>query len=81
MEMTLEKILQGQGFSTRRQYRDLVLDGDVEIEGRVCEDPSERFLTDGLVFTVSLMQSDSQSGQQVHRRRVYRHIRSQSGPS
>ena len=53
MEMTVEKILQSQGFGTRRQCRNLVLDGDVEIDGRVCEDPSERFLTDGLVFTVN----------------------------
>lgn len=52
MEMTVEKILQSQGFGTRRQCRDLVLNGDVEIDGKVCEDPSERFLTDGLVFTV-----------------------------
>ena len=52
MEMTLEKILQGQGFGTRRQCRDLVWDGAVEIGGRVCENPAERISTDGVVFTV-----------------------------
>ena len=52
MEMTLEKILQQQGFGTRCQCRDLVLDGDVTIHGEICEDPSERISTDGLTFTV-----------------------------
>ena len=52
MEITLEKILQSQGFGTRRQCRDLVLSGEVEINGRICEDPSERVAVDGLTFVV-----------------------------
>ena len=52
MEITLEKILQSQGFGTRRQCRELVLDGDVTINGEVCENPSEKFAVEGLTFTV-----------------------------
>lgn len=40
--MVLEKILQSQGFGTRRQCRNLILDGAVLIDGRVYNDPSER---------------------------------------
>ncbi len=50
--MQLERILQSQGFGSRRQCQALVLRGAVAIGGTVCEDPSAAFDTDGLIFSV-----------------------------
>jgi 16S rRNA pseudouridine516 synthase len=50
--MRLSAILFSQGFGTRRECAGRVLDGQVAIGGRVCEDPEEDFPTEGLVFTV-----------------------------
>ena len=50
--MRLSAILFSQGFGTRRECVGRVLDGQVMIAGRVCEDPDEDFGTDGLVFSV-----------------------------
>lgn len=52
MEIALEKILQSQGFGTRRQCRELVWAGEVEINGRIYEDPSEQIAVEGLAFVV-----------------------------
>jgi 16S rRNA pseudouridine516 synthase len=50
--MRLSAILFSQGFGTRRECVGRVLDGQVNIAGRVCDDPDEDFGTDGLVFSV-----------------------------
>ena len=50
--MRLSAILFSQGFGTRRECVGRVLDGQVSIAGRVCDDPEEDFGTDGLVFSV-----------------------------
>lgn len=50
--MRLSAILFSQGFGTRRECAGRVLDGQVTIAGRVCDDPDEDFATDGLVFSV-----------------------------
>ncbi len=50
--MTLEKILQSQGFGTRRQCAGLILAGYVTVRGELVEDPSAEFELEGLPFTV-----------------------------
>lgn len=50
--MTLEKLLQSQGFGSRRDCRNLILAGRVAIDGAVCEQPAAEFEPDGLVFSV-----------------------------
>jgi 16S rRNA pseudouridine516 synthase len=50
--MRLSAILFSQGFGTRRECVGRVLDGQVTVAGRVCDDPDEDFGTDGLVFSV-----------------------------
>jgi 16S rRNA pseudouridine516 synthase len=50
--MTLEKILQSQGFGSRKCCREMVLDDRVTVNGIPCTEPSTEFDTDGLAFTV-----------------------------
>lgn len=50
--MELERILQRQGFGTRKGCRALVRSGRVAVQGEVCEDPFADFATEGLVFSV-----------------------------
>ena len=50
--MRLSAILFSQGFGTRRECEGRVLDGQVAIAGRVCDDPDEDFATDSLLFSV-----------------------------
>ncbi|MDT6960375.1 16S rRNA pseudouridine(516) synthase [Cupriavidus sp. SZY C1] len=52
MATTLDRILQSQGFGTRRYCGDLVEAGLVEVNGELCEDPGARFEVDGLRLTV-----------------------------
>lgn len=51
-KMTLDKILQTQGFGTRKGCRQLVMDGEVVVNGRTVTEFDESFDTDGLSFTV-----------------------------
>ncbi len=51
--MTLEKILQSQGFGSRKFCRNLVLEHHVEIGGTICNDPGEFFETDNLFFSIN----------------------------
>jgi len=53
MATTLDRILQSQGFGTRRYCGDLVVAGLVEVNGELCEDPGARFEVDGLRLTVN----------------------------
>jgi 16S rRNA pseudouridine516 synthase len=50
--LTLEKILQSQGFGTRRQCAQLVAEGYVTVHGELVDDPRAEFELEGLPFTV-----------------------------
>ena len=52
MRKPLERILQTQGFGTRKGCRHLVWNGRVAVGGETLEDPFIELETDGLVFTV-----------------------------
>ena len=49
---TLDRILQSQGFGTRKGCRRLIVDGAVEVDGRVVTEFDRTFDTEGLVFSV-----------------------------
>ncbi|MEN9316434.1 MAG: pseudouridine synthase [Pseudomonadota bacterium] len=51
-KMTLDRILQSQGFGTRKGCRQLILDGDVMVAGETVTEYDRQFDTDGLRFTV-----------------------------
>ena len=51
-KLTLEKILQSQGFGTKKSCRYMVLDGLVEIDGAVVDDVHAEFDPAGLNFNV-----------------------------
>lgn len=51
-KLSLDRILQSQGFGTRKYCRALIEDGDVAIDGAVCDDYKAVFEMDGLVLTV-----------------------------
>lgn len=50
--MTLDRILQSQGFGSRRQCAQMILSGDVLVDGVPCDDPRADFVPDGRVLTV-----------------------------
>lgn len=50
--MTLEKLLQSQGFGSRKLCRQFVLDRRVLVNQQECCDPSQEFSGDDLIFTV-----------------------------
>lgn len=49
-KQTFDRILQSQGFGSRKYCRDLISDGEVRINGEAVTDYSARIDTDGLVF-------------------------------
>ena len=51
-KQTLDRILQSQGFGTRKYCRNLIADGDVEVNGTPETDYRAAFETEGLVLTV-----------------------------
>jgi 16S rRNA pseudouridine516 synthase len=51
-KLPLDRILQSQGFGTRKWCRELVEDGDVAIGGKVVTDHRIPFETDGFEFSV-----------------------------
>jgi 16S rRNA pseudouridine516 synthase len=51
-KMTLDRILQSQGFGTRKWCRELIADGEVSVQGTVVTDYKESVETAGLVFRV-----------------------------
>ncbi len=51
-KLTLERILQSQGFGTRKWCSELIADGEVSIAGRVIRDGRAAVETDRLEFTV-----------------------------
>ena len=50
--MQLRQILFSQGFGSRRECDALILNGLVQVQGRVVEDPGADFAADGLLFSV-----------------------------
>lgn len=51
-KLTLDRILQSQGFGTRKWCRQLIADGEVAINGEIVTDYRAAFETDGLMFTL-----------------------------
>lgn len=51
-KLFLDRILQSQGFGTRKYCRELIADGEVNIAGKVIRDSRIATETDGLEFTV-----------------------------
>jgi 16S rRNA pseudouridine516 synthase len=51
-KLSLDRILQSQGFGTRKYCRALIEDGDVAIDGAVVDNYKTPVETDGLVLTV-----------------------------
>ncbi len=51
-KLTLDRILQSQGFGTRKWCRELIADGEVTIEGATVTDYRATLDTNGLVFTL-----------------------------
>jgi 16S rRNA pseudouridine516 synthase len=51
-KLTLDRILQSQGFGTRKWCRELIADGEVAVGGTVVTDYRSSFETDGLSFTI-----------------------------
>ena len=51
-QLSLDKILQSQGFGSRKWCAELVEDGEVSINGEVVDDSRARIETAGLQFTV-----------------------------
>jgi len=54
--LSLERLLQSQGFGTRRGCRQLILAGEVSVAGRVEDNPDATFAPDGLEFSVGGVQ-------------------------
>lgn len=52
MLMPLERILHAQGFGSRKACRIMVRQGEVSVNGEVCDDPFAKFETKQLVFSV-----------------------------
>ncbi len=51
-KLTLDRILQSQGFGTRKWCRELISNGEVAIGGRIITDYREIFETSGFSFTI-----------------------------
>ena len=50
--LSIERILQNQGFGARKLCRIFVRNGSVRVNGNLCEDPDEVFVTEGLKLEV-----------------------------
>lgn len=51
-KLTLDRILQSQGFGTRKWCRELISDGEVRIDGETITDYRATYPTEGLAFTI-----------------------------
>lgn len=51
-KLTLDRILQAQGFGARKWCRELIADGEVRIAGEIVDDYRKEFETTALVFSV-----------------------------
>lgn len=52
IRLTLDRLLQSQGFGSRKYCRELIADGEVAIDGAVITDYRAAFATAGLTFTI-----------------------------
>lgn len=50
--MLLEKILQSQGFGSRKYCQQLIKNGSVQIDKQICDNPKQNINTDQLLFQV-----------------------------
>ncbi|AZN69416.1 pseudouridine synthase [Acinetobacter haemolyticus] len=50
--MLLEKILQSQGFGSRKYCQQLIKKGSVRIDNQICDNPKQNFSTEDLSFEV-----------------------------
>lgn len=50
--MLLEKILQSQGFGSRKYCQQLIKNGSVQIDQQICDNPKQNINTDQLLFQV-----------------------------
>ncbi len=50
--MLLEKILQSQGFGSRKYCQQLIKNGSVQIENQICDNPKQNINIDQLIFQV-----------------------------
>jgi 16S rRNA pseudouridine516 synthase len=51
-KLSLDRILQSQGYGTRKYCRSLIEDGEVSVAGVVHDNYKEAVETDGLVLTI-----------------------------
>lgn len=51
-KLSLEKILQSQGYGSRKYCRELILDGEFSVAGEVLDKPSMLLETEGLIYTI-----------------------------
>ena len=51
-KLSIERILQTQGFGSRKLCRILIINDEVTVNGEPCDDPGAEFTTDNLQFTV-----------------------------
>ncbi len=51
--MQLEKILQSQGFGSRKESRAIIAQGLVSVHGQIIQNPAEDFSTDNFTFNVN----------------------------
>lgn len=51
-KLSFDRILQSQGFGTRKYCRELIEDGEVSINGEVHDNYKESLETQGLIFTI-----------------------------
>ena len=51
-KLDLERILHKQGFGSRKLCRMMILNGEVTVNGELCDDPSAEFALDSLRFNV-----------------------------
>lgn len=51
-KLSFDRILQSQGFGTRKYCRELIEDGEVSINGVVHDNHKESIETDGLIFSI-----------------------------
>lgn len=71
-KQTLDRILQSQGFGSRKWCRELISDGEVSIGGAAVTDYRASFDTEGLVFTIF-------DEEWMYRERVYLALNKPSG--
>lgn len=51
-KLNIERILQKQGFGTRKQCRIMIFNEEITVNGQMCDDPDAEFELENLSFTV-----------------------------